>query len=209
MPRAVWLGLALWGGAACVLILATSLVRPLRFLGDGPRYAYYLAFPTAVLGGPMILSAARGAGSALPAGAAAALALAVLAQVLFVQARGVVPDKERSWRGDLRRIGEQLRATAGARVAVFPLCAAEVLAYFSGCAVLSTDSARAHAENADFRDFNPRMLRPLGHFLDKFGVTHCVARSNVPVVSEIPADFVRVIEGDDFVLWERGSRPPT
>jgi hypothetical protein len=198
-----------WLGAVYALVFGTALVRPLRFLGDGPRYSYYLAFPVAVLGGPALATAARGPHGPAVATLAAAVAAAALAEIVALQFRGVVRDTERSCRGDLRRIAELLRRAPEARAAVFPLCAAEVLACFSGCRVLSTDSALAHAENADFMDFNPRLRKPLDYFLEKYRITHVALGAGFAAgagETRVPDSFERVFEGKDFSLWARRGR---
>ena len=216
LPEGVRFLVLFWGAVLYGLIFVTTWVKPLRFLGDGPRYSYYLAFPIAAWAGPSLAAAWREPGSAwawwlLPA----AVAVVVVAQVILLQLKGVLGDRERSYRGDVKAIGGLLSDLDGVRVAVFPLCTAEVLAFFSGCRVLSTDSAWAHAEDDDFRDFNPRLLKPLSHFLDRYGITHCVVE-HVDALADldIPSDFTLRHDGADYRLWEReenGSaerRPP-
>jgi len=204
LPGAVNHMLWFWFAAVAVLIVATSVVQPLRFLGDGPRYSFYLAFPVAVAGGPTLRDAMAGAtpfASWIP-GLTVALGAAIVAQIVFIQVRGVVRDRERSYRGDVRAACEILARRPDARAAVFPLCTSEVVAFFSGCRVLSTDSALAHAQNADFRDFNPQLRKPLSYFLGKYGVTHCLVENGaVGRDLELPPRFEAVYAGADYTLW--------
>lgn len=200
---------AFWLVACLVLIVATSVVRPLRFLGDGPRYSFYLALPVALFSGPLLAAHARehNALSRTCVIAGCVVATAVLAEICFLQWKGVVSDTERSYRGDIAAICDRLRAAPGARVAVFPLCTAEVIAFFGACRVLSTDSALAHAENVDFLAFNPHLLRPLSYFLERYSITHAVLehrRRKSPEFT-LPPEFTEVHSGRSFGIWERNA----
>lgn len=163
--------LCFWVVAILLLIVTTSTVRQLQFLGDGPRYSYYLAFPIAVLTGPALTAHLQrhllGWGWA-----AAAVAAGIIAEVIVIQWKGVVCDVERSLKGDLKIITDTLRDTPGAKVAVLPLCAAEVVAFFGECSVLSTDSAAVHARDEEFKAYSPALRMPLQHFLNRYDITH-------------------------------------
>lgn len=196
-----------WVALCLFLIVTTAVIRPLRFLGDGPRYSFYLACPVAVLSGPLLAWHMRNhdAWSHLVQAAAGIVMVAVLAEVFLMQWKGVVSDTERSCRGDVAAICDRLRVAPEARVAVFPLCTAEVIAFFGDCRVLSTDSAMAHAENADFLAFNPRLSRPLHYFLERYAITHVVLEHQYAGLPDftLPPDFIRDYHGPTYSLWGR------
>ena len=131
--------------------------------------------------------------------------IAITAGIVLVQFKAVVGDKERSYRGDVRTIVEILKRADKARVLVLPLCTAEIVAFFGDCRVLSTDSARVHAEDPDFRDFNPRLAKPLSYFLERYDITHVMAENTESFagILNLPDGFVRTYHGSDYVLWIR------
>lgn len=208
-PEILQTNLIFWLAAIVMLILTTSTLQPLRFLGDGPRYSFYLAFPLAVLLGPLLMAVLREPGpwaDACRAGGVL-LGLGILAEILLIQFKGIVNDKERSYRGDVAVIADTVRKSGGARLAIFPLCTAEVMAFFGECQVLSTDSSIVHAEHEDYRAFNPRLRKPLEFFLEKYGITHVVLESHYEGQPdfEVPPAFVPQHSGKAFKLWRRAA----
>lgn len=201
--------LLFWLAAVVLLILSTSTLRPLRFLGDGPRYSFYLAFPLAILLGPLLAPHLRepGAWSLTWRGGTLLLGLGILGEILLIQFKGIVKDRERSYRDDVAVIAAQVRTSPAARLAIFPLCTAEVMAFFGECQVLSTDSSIAHAEHEDFRTFNPRLRKPLKFFLDKYDITHVVLESHYEGQTdfEVPQSFAQQYRGNTFTLWRRAE----
>ncbi|MEI6808309.1 MAG: hypothetical protein WCN95_06275 [bacterium] len=196
-----------WLVAVYTLIVATTWVRPLRFLGDGPRYSYYLSFPIAFAGGPLI-AACIDVGGCQAGVITAVLILAgtgIAAGIIFLQFKAVMADKERSFRGDVKAIVEILKRANPSRVLVLPLCTAEIVAFFADCSVLSTDSALVHAEDPDFRNFNPRREKPVSFFLERYDITHVMAENTPAFMSSLnlPGEFTRKYDGADFVLWSR------
>lgn len=201
--------LLFWLVAIVLLILTTSTLQPLRFLGDGPRYSFYLAFPLAVLLGPLLASNLREPGpwSLAWRGGSLLLGLGILGEILLIQFKGIVNDRERSYRGDVAVIANEVRQRRGSRLAIFPLCTAEVMAFFGECQVLSTDSSIVHAEHEDYRAFNPRLRKPLGFFLENYGITHVVLESHYEGQPdfEVPPTFVPQYRGKTFTLWRRAA----
>lgn len=208
-PQILQANLFFWLVAIVMLILTTSTLKPVRFLGDGPRYSFYLAFPLGVLLGPLLVATLREPGPWTSAWRAASLllGLGILAEILLIQCKGIVNDKERSYRGDVAVIADKVRTSGGARLAIFPLCTAEVMAFFGECQVLSTDSSIVHAEHEDYRSFNPRLRKPLAFFLEKYGITHVVLESHYEGQPdfEVPPAFVPEYSGKAFRLWRRAA----
>lgn len=194
--------LCFWLVAILVLIVTTSTVRQLKFLGDGPRYSYYLAFPIAVLMGPALAARFQQHPAAWGL-VAVVVAAGIIAEVLVIQWKGVVHDVERSLQGDLKTITDILRNTPDARVAVLPLCAAEVVAFFGECAVLSTDSAAVHARDEEFKAYTPALRKPLRHFVRQYGITHVamhpILESQEPYA--LPQGAAVLHDGSSMTLW--------
>lgn len=204
--RALPVMILFWLGAVYTLIVSTTWVRPLRFLGDGPRYSYYLSFPVAIAAGHLIACIPCGLGFSSRGLAAISVAgIGVAAGIIFLQFKAVVSDRERSLRGDVKAIVEILKGSDTARVLVLPLCTAEIVAFFADCRVLSTDSALVHAEDPDFRNFNPRLAKPVSFFLERYDITHVMVENTPAFMSilNLSGAFTLTHDGVDFVLWSR------
>lgn len=117
--------LAAWVVVSYVMVLATTFIPALRFLGEGPKYLKFAAFPQAVL---VAVGAAQGL-PALVTAAVVAVGLGVIWRLRKARNLEVIDD-------DLARAIDVIRADPRPRVATIPCHYCDVLAYFTDKQVL-------------------------------------------------------------------------
>lgn len=176
--RELWIWCVLGFG----LYLATTLVPPLQFLGQGTRYLSYTVVPAGVLAA---MALAHDESRVL----AAALCLPALVMISWVvRTHRADPDAGRQLLSELEGVARRLRECPGARVLCIPVALASPVAYLAEVPVLR------HGGQAGLNRFSffvPVVKRPLLEIAEAYRLSHVVCD-------------VRIASADDLSL--PGSR---
>lgn len=192
----------LWLVIMYIMGVLTAQVRLFQFLGEGTKYTLYAAFPLSIILAAFssycldVLRDNRFFLSLIIFG------LVSWALILFLQKKIILKDKVRSFTPGLVKMVNFLRSVKeDVRLAVFPLSTAEIISYFAGCKVLSTDSAYAHGYNEDYLNFNPVLRKPLKYFFDKYRINYVLINKNYVILNEMCLEDVELTrEEEDFIL---------
>jgi hypothetical protein len=185
--------LAAWLATTYALVLVTTFVPPLRFLGEGTKYAKFAAFPQAVLAGVAVVDGA----------AAAAVLLGVLLSAGVLWRLRHVPRFE-VLDQELARVVDFVRADPRPRVAAIPCHYCDVLAYLADKRVLWG----AHSEGYEkLEEWFPVIRTPVAEVLDKYGIDLLLLdRSYVdPAHLELGPRFRPVLDQKRLLLLERAA----
>ncbi|UCH33331.1 MAG: hypothetical protein JSV65_12195 [Armatimonadota bacterium] len=151
-----------WGAIAYVAFVATTYVRPLRFLGEGYRYLTYAALPIAVTAGGALVPLSRGWPSLY---IAAGLALAISLRELRGRYAWAQHQAKETVNPSLMSILDFLRQRNEDGVVCVPVGLANSVAYFAKKRTLRHGASAALSE---LEFFYPLVQEPLEAVVQRF-----------------------------------------
>jgi hypothetical protein len=197
----------LWAILLFVLALATSVIKPLRFMGSGERYIEYSVFPVAVVASAgfsgtitnppfeltsnwiiVIIGVVAMFGALLPA--------------LAMQYKVIIKDHNRSITSELWRIIDYLNVEGGKkeiRLACIPHQLADGILYFTKETKLYLTDSNEHI-NEMFEKWWPLIKRPLFKTLNDRQITHLLVNTSYVGLNELDISHRILREEGPYVL---------
>ena len=190
-PTPISWTLAVWIVVTYVVVVTTTFVPALRFLGEGPKYLKFVALPQAVLTG---IAASDGRPIVI-AVTAAVLSLGVIWRLRNARTFEVIDD-------DLACAIAAVRADPRRRVASIPCHFCDALAYFTGKQVLWGAHSAGYEK---LEEWFPIIRAPVETVLAKYDVDLLlVDREYVdPVHLRLGPEFRPILELPRLTLFER------
>jgi hypothetical protein len=183
--------LGLWAGLPVAAALVTTLVPPLRFLGQGFRYLKFGVFPLSLL----IAQVFAGWPAVLWTVPPAVASLAVIARLQSARPLETIDD-------DLLRVMAFLRAHPAELAATIPTHRSGLLAFLGGKRVIGGGHGGGYRQ---LEVWAPVIRQPVGEILDSYGVRLLLVDTGFvePADLRLPAEFREVLRRGRYVLLEK------
>lgn len=175
--------LATWAIVAFVLAVATTWLKPLRFLGEGQRYLEAGAFPTAIIAGLVICRFVWARHHPLWIAFSLVFAGGCLAGILYIQKKAIIEDTNRTITPALWEVIKFLRwKKEEIRIACIPHTLADAIMYFTNSRVLCTDNS---VGNWKLLDFFPVIKRAPSEIVKKYDLNYLLVNENYVKIDEL------------------------
>ena len=179
----------------CVGIL-TAEVRIVQFLGEGMKYLVFASFPASFVVAYVSFYEIRLSTNYIPFLSTVAVIAMSIAQTVFLQKKGIVNDRQRSLTPSLRQVMDFLERQPGEiRLATIPFSLSDMVAYFTKCNVLSSDSAFVLGNNPAYTDFYPALKKPLEDIMSAHNINYLLIDKNYVSLAAL-----QLAEGSRIVL---------